>query len=186
MPAKGFTLPEILIAMTIFLIVIAGVVSANMFGLKMFKFTNNKLQVTQWSRQTVENLTDQIHGCNSLSIGNYTTNNGFVGLLDGETQQGNSLLIYPTTDTNNYILYFVNPADQTFQRTDQSGNNVKLADSITNTLPFSAQDYSGTVLTNNNNSMVHLTLEFYRPETYMESADHYKLETSIKQRVVPP
>jgi hypothetical protein len=84
-------------------------------------------------------------------------------------------------------MYFVNLADQTFQRTDHPGNTVKLADSVTNTLPFSAQDFSGTVLTNNNNNQViHLTLEFYQPARFMQDADYYKLETSVKQRIVPP
>ena len=184
---KGFTLPEILTAMTVFLFVVGAIISANLFGLKMFQMTNTKLRVTQWARLTIGNLTDQIHDCNSVYVGNYTTNSGFVGFLVGETNQGNSLLIYPTADTNNYIMYFVNLADQTFRRTDQSSNSLVLADSVTNTLPFSAQDFSGTVLTNNNNnSVIHLILEFYHPESYMEGADYYKLETSVKQRVVPP
>jgi len=29
-------------------------------------------------------------------------------------------------------------------------------------------------------------LEFYQPARFMQDADYYKLETSIKQRVVPP
>ena len=184
---KGFTLPEILIAMTVFLLVVGAIISANLFGLRMFQMTNTKLIVTQWSRQTIGKITGEVRACNNVQVGNYTTNSGFVGFLPGETNQGNSLLIYPTADTNNYILYFVNLPDQTFQRTDQPGNTVKLADSVTNTLPFSAQDFSGNVLTNNNNnSVIHLTLEFYQPARFMQGADYYKLETSIKQRVVPP
>ena len=128
---------------------------------------------------------NQIHGCTSVYVGNMT-NGGFTGFLPGETQQGNSLLIYQTADTNKYIIYFVNLADQTFRRTDQMGT-VILADSVTNTLAFSAQDLSGTVLTNiNNNSAIHVMLEFYQPARFMQSADYYKLETSVKQRVVPP
>jgi hypothetical protein len=105
--------------------------------------------------------------------------------LDGETQQGNAIQLYPTANTNNYIIYFVNLADQTFRRTtNQTDTGVILADSVTNTLPFSAQDLSGTVLTNNNNQVIHLILEFQQPAGFMQDADYYKLETSIKQRVV--
>ena len=182
---EGFTLPEILIAMTVFLLVVGAILSANLFGLRIFQMTDTKLKVTQWSRQTIENLMNQIHGCNSVYVGNMT-NGGFAGFLPGETQQGNSLLIYQTTDTNKYIIYFVNLADQTFRRTDQMGT-VILADSVTNTLAFSAQDLSGTVLTNiNDNSVIHVMLEFYQPARFMQDADYYKLETSVKQRVVPP
>jgi prepilin-type N-terminal cleavage/methylation domain-containing protein len=50
MPDKGFTLPEILIAMTVFLLVVGGIISANLFGLKLFQVTEAKLNVTTWSR----------------------------------------------------------------------------------------------------------------------------------------
>ena len=107
-PARGFTLPEILIAMTVFLLVVGGIVSANLFGLRMFQITETKLNVTTWSRQTIEQITGEIHACNSLSILTIDTNGNSTGLLDGETQQGNALQIYPTANTNNYIVYFVN------------------------------------------------------------------------------
>jgi prepilin-type N-terminal cleavage/methylation domain-containing protein len=185
-PSHGFTLPEMLIALTIFMLMLGGIIFANLFGLKMFQMTETKLNVTAWSRQTIEKLTDEIHTCNGAQVGN-VTNGAFVALLDGETQQGTGLLIYPTANITNYIIYFVNPSDQTFRRTtDQPGSAVILASSVTNTLAFSAQDLSGTVLTNNlNNRVIHLALEIYQPGWFMHGADYYKLETSIKQRVVP-
>src|ERR1017187_286484 len=185
-PSHGFTLPEMLIALTIFMLMLGGIIFANLFGLKMFQMTETKLNVTAWSRQTIEKLTDEIHTCNGAQVGNVTTG-AFVALLDGETQQGTGLLIYPTANITNYIIYFVNPSDQTFRRTtDQPGSAVVLASSVTNTLAFSAQDLAGTVLTNNlNNRVIHLALEIYQPGWFMHGADYYKLETSIKQRVVP-
>ena len=186
MTDNGFTLPEILIAMTVFLFVVGGIISANLFGLRMFQITETKLNVTQWSRETIEKITGEIHACNSLSILTVDTNGNFTGLLDGETQQGNALQIYPTANTNNYIIYFVNPSDQTFRRTtDQTGTALILADSVTNTLPFSAQDFSGNVLTNSqNNQVIHLTLEFHQPARFMQGADYYKLETSVTRRAL--
>ena len=189
MSNKGFTLPEILIALTVFLLVVAGIVFANLFGLNMFQITQTKLNVTQWSRETIENLSDEVHACNSLSIFNVDTNGNFTWLLPGETQQGNGLAIYPTTDTNSYTMYFVNLSDETFRRTvaipGASTNTVILGDSVTNTVAFSAQDLSGNVLTNSaNNQVIHLLLEFYQPQLFMQGADYYKLETSMKQRVV--
>jgi len=186
MPDKGFTLPEILIAMTVFLLVIGAVISANLFGLKMFQVTETKLNVTTWSRETIEKITAEVRGCDSVWVGNITTNGVFEGLLDGETQQGTALLIYPTSNTNNYIIYFVNPSDQTFRRTtDQTGTAEVLADSITNIMIFAAQNFSGNVLTNNeNNRVIHLTLEFNQPARFMLGADYYKLETSMTRRAL--
>ena len=186
-PNQGFTLPEILIAMTVFLFVIGGIIAANLFGVRMFQITETKLNVTQWSRQTTDKMATEVHACKSVWVGNINVTNGeFEGLLDGETQQGTSLLIYPTTNTTNYILYFVKPSDQTFRRTtDQPDSAQVLADSVTNTIIFTAQDFSGNVLTNNqNNRVIHLTLEFYQPECFMLGADYYKLETSMTRRAL--
>ena len=182
---QGFTLPEIMVTLTIFLFILIGVTFAHLFGLRLFQMHSTKLKVTQWARLTIENVADQIHGCYSVQVGNKTAG-GFTGFLPGETNQGNGLLIQPTTNAANFIVYFVNLADQTFQRTDQSGNAFILANSVTNTLPFCAQDFSGNVLTNNqNNKLIHLTLQFYHAPTYLKSADYFQLETSIKQRVSP-
>jgi prepilin-type N-terminal cleavage/methylation domain-containing protein len=188
MPDKGFTLPEILIAMTVFLLMVGGIISANLLGLRMFQITETKLNVSRWSRETMGKITGEIHACNSVSILNVDTNGNFTGLLDGETQQGNALQIYPTTNNTSYTIYFVNSSDRTFRRTavePSSTSTVILANSVTNPIIFAAQDFSGNVLTNSrNNQVIHLTLEFYQPERYMEGADYYKLETSVKQRVV--
>ena len=52
-------------------------------------------------------------------------------------------------------------------------------------MAFCAQDFSGNVLTNNqNNQVIHLTLEFYQPARFMQGADYYKLETSMTRRAL--
>ena len=183
---RGFTLPELMIALTIFMLLLGGIIFGNIFGLKMFQVTETKLNMTKWARETREQLTDVIRMCNQLQIGNMTSGT-FVAVLDGEPQQGNGLLVYPTSNTNNFVLYFINAADQTFrQASNQTNSSIILAGSITNSLAFSAQDLSGTTLTNNlNTRVIHVLLEFYQPERFMRGAEYYKLETSIKQRIVP-
>jgi hypothetical protein len=179
-------LPETLVAATVFLFLIGGIILANLFGLKMFQMIQTKLNVATWSRQTTDKLMAEVRACNAVWVGNLTSNSVFEAPLDGEMQQGTALLIYPTTNTTNYILYFVNPPDQTFRRTtDQAGTAEILAASVTNTIAFAAQDLSGKVLTNNqNNRVIHLTLEFYQPERFKLGADYYKLETSVTRRAL--
>jgi prepilin-type N-terminal cleavage/methylation domain-containing protein len=188
-PNKGFTLPEILIAMTVFGLVVAGILAANLFGMRMVQANETKLSATEWSRNTFGKITDEIHSCNSISILNVDTNGNFTGLLPGEAQQGNALQIYPSTNTDSFIMYFVNLSDETFRQivaTPGVGTNtVILADSVTNAIIFSAQDFSGNVLTNNqNNQVIHLTLDFYQPESYMQNSYYYQLETSVTRRDV--
>lgn len=184
-PDGGFTLPEVLIASTVLLLLVSGIVFANLFGLSMFRITETKLNATDEARQTIGKMANEIRTCKSTWIGN-VTNGVFVALLDGETQQGGGLLIYPNTNAANYIVYFVNPSDKTFRRTTSTpGNATVLAGSITNTVVFRAQNHLGSVLTNNqNNRVIHLDLEFYQPKRQLQIADYYKLETSVTRRAL--
>ena len=186
---KGFTLPEILIALTVFMIVLAGILAANLFGLRMFQVNEAKLNATEWSRHTFGKITDEIHTCNTVSVGNMTAGDIFEGLLPGETQEGNAIEIQPTTNAAILIHYFVDSSDGTFRRAEltmgvTTSTNI-LAESVTNTIIFSAQDFSGQVLTNKwDNQVIHLTLEFYQPQHFMVGPDYYKLETSVTRRAV--
>ena len=44
MPDEGFTLPEILIAMAVFLLMLVGIIAANLFGLKNVSNHRNQAQ----------------------------------------------------------------------------------------------------------------------------------------------
>lgn len=181
--SRGFTLPELMVAITIFAFVMLGVVFAHLFGLSLFRITENSLTATDDTRKIMGRMVNEIQTSRNVFIGNITSG-AFAGMLDGETQRGSALLIRPTTNTANYIIYFVNSADQTLRRTTGApGSATVLAESITNSLAFSAQDFSGAVLTNNqNNRVIHINLEFYQPRRRQQVADYYKLETSITRR----
>lgn len=183
----AFTLPELMVALTVFSFVVTGVIYAHLYGLSMFRITETSLQATASARKVAARLTDEIRACNDVLIGDVKLvggTNKFVGLLNGEVQQGNSVMIYPTTDLSKYIVYFVNAADQTLLRTtEQPGSAVILAQSVTNTIAFRAENHLGQVLTNNlNNRVIHFNLEFYQPRRRMQVADYYKLESSVTRR----
>jgi type II secretory pathway pseudopilin PulG len=183
--SQAFTLPEILIAITVFLFLIGGIVSAHLFGLSMFRITELKLSATDDARKSLGRMTDEIRTCKNTWIGNVKSGE-FVALLDGEKQVGSSLLIQATTNTANYIIYFVNPTDKTFRRTtSQPDSATILAESVTNTIVFSARDHLGNVLTNSqNNRVIGINLEFFQPKRTLQAADFYKLETAVTRRVL--
>lgn len=172
-----------MIAMTVFSFLVGGIVFANLYGLSMFRITQTKLSATDNARTVVGKLTEEIRTCKKSWVGN-VKNGTFVSLLDGEKRAGNALMIFPTTNTSTYILYFVNPADQTFRRTTSKPvATTILAESITNTIVFQEQSHKGKVLTNNqNNYLVHFNLEFYQPKRHLQISDYYKLETSVTRR----
>jgi type II secretory pathway pseudopilin PulG len=180
-PVTGFTLPELLIAIGVFAFLVIGIVFANLYGLSMFQITETTLNATDDARKAVGKMTDEIRICSGAWIGNVNNHTNDT-LLDGEIQQGTSLLI---SNGANYVMYFVNPTDKSFRRTTSTPDSaVVLAEYVTNTVVFSAQDYRGNVLTNNqNNRVIHLNLEFYQAKRARQIAQYYKLETSVTRRV---
>ncbi len=181
----AFTLPELLIAVVAFLLLLGGILCANLFGLRMLQLTQAKLGATDEARKAVGALADDVRNCSAVWVGN-VTDGVFVGHLDGEPQTGSSVLIYPTTNTTDFVIYFVNPTDQTFRRTASAAGPTRiLAHSITNTLIFRAEDLRGNVLTNNeNNRVIHLCLEVLQSQPELPTADSYKLETSVARRTL--
>lgn len=182
-PQTGFTLPELLIAIAVFILLLSGLVSAHLFGLSMFRITETKLNATADARKLIGTMANEIRACKSVEVGNIK-NGDFEGLLNGEAQQGTSLLIYPSEDTNTHIIYFIDPSDDTFRRTTSTTNSaVILAEQVTNNVVFQVRDHLGNILSNNmNNRVIHLNLEFYQASRYMQHADYYKLETAVTRR----
>src|SRR3974390_1500212 len=128
----AFTLAELMVSVTIFILLVAGVVSANLFGLRMFQIEETKLNASDEARKIVGVLMDEIHSCQTFQIGTFT-NGTFTGLPLGAPQLGPALIVYPTTNTANYIMYFVNTPDQTFRRATSVPGSMRIAaQSVTN------------------------------------------------------
>ena len=180
----GFSLPELLIAVSIFSLVLGAIFCAQLFGLQMSKINEAKLNATSGARQALGKLTDEIRTSTGAWVGNVTTNEEFVELLDGVPQEGGALLVQPTTNAANFVLYFVNPSDLSFRRTtSEPGTTTVVARAVTNTAVFRAQDFRGIVLTNSqNNRIFHVTLEFFQAQASLPVSNYYKLETSVTRR----
>jgi type II secretory pathway pseudopilin PulG len=182
---SAFTLPELMVTVAIFIILMGGLVSTNMFGLKMFQIEQAKLSASDGARKIVGGLMNEIRSCDSFQIGT-VTNGTFTALSLGATQAGPALIVYPIpNDTTNFIVYYVTTADQKFRRaTNAKGSTRVLAESVTNTTDlFRAQDYAGNVLTNiQANTVMHVKLEFYQAPRFAVLPDYYKLETSATRR----
>jgi hypothetical protein len=181
----GFTLAEIMVAMGCFSLLIAGVVTANLFGLRLFQISQAKLLASDDARKSLGRMTTEIRASSSLVVGD-VSNSVFVAAANGEAQAGGGLMIYPTTNTASYILYFINTPDGTFRRTSTDTGTTILATSVTNTTVFQAQDFLGNTLTNNqNNRVIHCCLEVYSPEAQSPVPSYFKVETSVTQRSNP-
>ncbi len=180
---SAFTLPEMLVAMSLFTLLVLGIVSANLFGLRWYQLGQTEMIATDSAREAIGKMSDELRNCNDAVVGN-VTNSTFLAHVAGEQQLGNGLLIYPSTNTNNYVLYFLNPTNQTFLRyTSNPVTNFLIAQFVTNTNVFQLQDCLGNLLTNNqNNCVVHCSLQFYSAPNQSAAATSYQLQTSVAPR----
>ena len=179
----GFTLPEALIATSVFSLLVLGIVAANLFGLRWYQIGQTKLTATTSAREVIGKMSDELRNCDNAIVGN-VSNGLFLAHVSGEAQTGNGLMIYATTNTNSYVLYYLNYTNRTFIRytTDLATNKI-VARSVTNSVIFTAQDYKGIVLTNDqNNRVIRCSLQFYSATPQSPVADYYQLQTAIAPR----
>ena len=188
---SAFTLAELMTAAGLFSLVVIGVVYAHLVGMRMFTITSTRLSASESARVVLNRVRDEIRSGKILEVGNgdstHFTNIAFNGL-----RQGNALQINPTTDTNVFIRYFLDPASQCLMRTTSGAGQLEvLAPYLTNRIAFYAEDYAGHTLTNNsNNRVVRLVLDFYQwqfPVARVGAGafyDYYHLQTRVTRRAI--
>ena len=189
---SAFTLVEVAIANTIMIMVVAGVLACQAFGLRLFQLSKAKLGASDDARRAINLLATEIREAKIVKIGNSQS-----GLADfkesapGQPQVGSAIKIYSTTNLNSFVLYNWDSNSNQLQRTD---NVTKIptvvARFITNSTPFSCEDAFGRTLTNSqNNRVISFKLQFYQLQYPLVSIgtgtyfDFYQLSTKITPRV---
>lgn len=188
---RAFTLPEIMIVMALFSLVIAGLVSVQLFGMRLISISETKLSATATGRRALNAVRDEIRSGKILVVGN-GDDATFTPIADGVAHVGNALQIYPTTNTANYIRYYMDTSAEQLKRITSSNTTAQvIANFATNQLAFAAEDFRGNVQTNNvNNRVIRLNLEFYQWEFPVASVgaggmyDYYHLQTRIARRTI--
>lgn len=179
----AFTLPEALIATSVFLLLVIGIISANLFGLRWYQIGQNEIVATDSAREAISKMSGELRNCNNALVG-IVTNGAFVAHVNGELQSGNGLMIYATTNTNSYVLYYVNTSNENFIRfSSDQGSNYTIAEFVTNHSIFQSQDYTGRVLTNlQNNFVIHCSLQYYYTPPQTPGSTVYQIQTSVAPR----
>ena len=187
----GFTLSELMVTMGVTLLVMAGVASSHMFGLRMFELTKAKLGASDEARAAISRMIDEVRSAKILRIGQ----GGLASFTEvgvNSPQVGSAIQIYPTTSTNTFVRYYWDVADKKLKRTTDAASFVSVvANSISNQMVFTAEDYRGAILTNNeNNRVIGLALQFYQLQYPVVSIgpgnyyDFYQLRTKITRRTL--
>jgi prepilin-type N-terminal cleavage/methylation domain-containing protein len=177
----GFTLPEILVSMVLFVIIMGLIIVTHVYGIRMFSLTRPKLSASDDARKTVGRLVDEIRSAHIVRVGR-GDGRSFTEITPGLKQFGNALLIHPSTNTNTYIRYYWDRNALAVQRiTDSSPRIWTIAKSVSNEWIFAAEDHTGKLLTNNvNNRVIAVRLDFFEtvyPKKTVGSGGFYEYYT---------
>ena len=207
----GFTLPEILIAMTIFTVLVGVVVTLQLFGVRIYQFAATKLTATRDARNSINFIQEQIREAKSIYIGSFSgtfsgsTGTGTFTQIVKTNQVGSALLVFATPAETYGSIYYQDPVNTnlcsvliTNAATSASGittgtimNLITNALFVTNTVVFQAEDYQGNILQNNQNDrIIHVTLQFSELEYPVAGIgpgamyDYYELHTRAVRRTL--
>ncbi len=187
----AFTLAEIMTAMGLFSLVVIGVVYSQLFGMRMFNITATRVAACDNARKVLNGVREDIRSGKLLYVGNGGSA-GFTNIAQNGLRQGNALQVYPTTDTNVFIRYYLDTTNQCLMReASGSGQALVLAPFLTNQIAFIAEDFKGNTLTNDqNNRVIKVVLDFYQWEFPVAQAAagaffySYHVQTRITRRTI--
>ncbi|MHB8523001.1 MAG: hypothetical protein ACYDH9_19905 [Limisphaerales bacterium] len=180
-----------MITVSIFMLVIAGVIYGHLFGIRMFELTKAKLGANDMARKAINLLVSEIRSAKEIEIGTGNISS-FAEIPVNTLQRGSAIQVYPSTNTNFYVRYYWDAADNRLKRTTNGSTAVSVVvNSISNNMVFTSEDYAGNVITNNqNNRVIGLTLQFYQlqypivPIGPGQLFDYYQLRTKITRRTL--
>ncbi len=200
----GMTLVEMMCSMVIFMLLIAGLVSVNLCGMRPHVLVNRALGANDQSRLNFNLMLDEIRSSKNIQIGHgdYTA---FVALTNGLAQQGETLQIIPSTNLTMFIYYWFDTNNCELWRAGITNGTITTnvvaqyltnvtSIWLTNSMMFRAMDYTGTTNlmvdpTNYNfNYVVSILMQFYQyqyPLTYVGSNylyNYYQLTYSATRR----
>jgi prepilin-type N-terminal cleavage/methylation domain-containing protein len=190
--ARGFTLTEIMMTMAIFGMVVVGLLSLHIFGIKLNAMVDVKLQATEDSRRALGKLVADIHSAGIVRVGTGDAT-GFTEAGFNTAQQGNAIQVYPVkTNTTKFVRYYLDTTDNQLMRIDSAATTPTFVSGwVTNSIIFSSEDFSGNVLSNNlNNRVIGIDMEFYKLDNPMISFghgsyyDYYRLQTKVTRRAL--
>src|ERR1039457_5154687 len=199
---RGFTLAEMVITVGVFLFIFTGVmVAVQIFGLRIYTLAATKLVATAGGRQALNQIRDQIRQGKMVYVGNCSSpiNSSFALIGTTNSQQGNALIIYPTTNTTSYSIYYLDTSTTTnrliqFNVSNSVTTYTKLlAKYVTNLIVFDMEDWQTHIVTNeqslDNRLLVRVTMQFSQWEyplafvggVGLNAYDYYQLRTRVFQ-----
>ncbi len=187
---QALTLVEMMVAMSLFSMVTLGLVYTHLFALRQDELANSKLGASDSSRRGFNMLSDDVRSAKVWQVGN-GGQNSFTPIANGLAQQGTALKVNLTTDTNKYVLYYFDTAAGELHRRKSGVTGSKLiAQSLTNTMYFRAENHRGDTQTNwTHKGVINVAMQFHQyqfPLTRVGPGyyyDYYKMEFRLTSHI---
>lgn len=188
---RAFTLTEILVTMGIFAFAVIGMIDLHIFGLKLNKMVEVKLQATEDARMALSELATDIRGAGVVKVGTGDAGS-FTEAGFNTLQEGNAIQVYPVkTNTTSYVRYYLDTDNKLKRLASGSAAPTVVSAWVTNSTIFTSEDFNGNVLSNNfNNRVIGIDLEFYKLDNPMVQFgngnyyDYYRLQTRVTRRAL--
>ena len=169
---RGMTLLEVMIAVAVMGMVIAGVMSANFMGLRQARLMESKAGANDSSRRYVNLLLYDIRSAKGYDIGSMSGTN-FVAITNG-IFQGTALKLFVVASSTNqvidnsrYLLYYFDTAQAAsgngvlWRQNSTNGVASIVVSNLVNTLYFTSENYLGyTQTVRTFKGVVHTILQF--------------------------
>jgi hypothetical protein len=172
------------------LVIVAALMSSYMYGMRMFEVVKPKLATSDQARNTISKMVTEVRSAGSIQVGTGSETR-FTPAGLNTRQQGNAIQIFPNVETTNmFVRYFRDDSDDTLRRiSNLDAESTVMARDVTNSIPFTAEDFAGNVYTNRqSNRVIGLLLQFSSlPYTTGKTGpgtlyDNYQLRTRITRR----
>lgn len=121
----AFTFTELMVATTLLMMVLAGLLAAHLFGMRMVEITKAKLGANDEARQAISLMMQEIRSGKLVKIGSGNLTN-FTEVPVDTPQQGSAVEIYPAASTNQYVRYFWDEDSQKLKRTTNGATSVSI------------------------------------------------------------
>ena len=144
---SAFTLNEMLVTSTLFLMLLGGFLSAQLFGVRLYEISKAKLSMTDDAPRIFNQLASEIHSAKFIQVGSGSSNR-FAPATLSAPRMGNALQISTSLSGTPYIRYYLDSSDFTLKRMDTNGTISSVARSITNNIVFSIINRFDDILTN--------------------------------------
>jgi prepilin-type N-terminal cleavage/methylation domain-containing protein len=147
---RGLTFPEMMITMSVFSMLVIGMVYTSMFCFRLDELANSKAGASESARRGFDKLTGDIRAAKMWFIGN-GNQTGFVPCGNATNQVGNALKVNYTTDTNSYVIYYFDTnVCALYRYTNGMTTSLLIMNGLTNasgsSMSFHAERYDGTTL----------------------------------------